>query len=56
MLMMNGDKPFFHPFSSVFVGAYQWYEGPAHQEHENVVEDENDDAAGKPTRGKRIQK
>ena len=33
---MNGPKGFVHPSTQRFVGPYEWYEGPAHQEHEGL--------------------
>jgi hypothetical protein len=35
---MNGPEPFIHPVTGKRIGPYEYYEGNAHQEHENVEE------------------
>jgi hypothetical protein len=41
MLLMNGDKAFVHPVTGVRIQPFQWYEGFAHQEHEEGLEIES---------------
>jgi hypothetical protein len=40
MMIQNGSTPFVHPVTGMRIGPFEFYEGNAHQEHENVVEEE----------------
>lgn len=46
-MIQNGPDSFIHPVTQVRIGPYEFYEGNAHQEHENVAE-EKKAGKGKP--------
>lgn len=39
-MLQNGSTPFVHPVTHRLIGPYEFYEGNAHQEHENTAENE----------------
>lgn len=39
-MIQNGPIPFVHPVTGVRVGPYEFYEGHAHQDHENIQEEQ----------------
>ncbi|MHB1651663.1 MAG: hypothetical protein ACYCVD_04190 [Desulfitobacteriaceae bacterium] len=44
----NTGEPFFHPITHAFIPTGAWYDGAAHQEHENQApEGKPDDSEGK---------
>ncbi|NRD80290.1 hypothetical protein HPT25_23490 [Bacillus sp. BRMEA1] len=39
-MIQNGETPFVHPVTGQRIGPFDFYEGNAHQDHENVVEEQ----------------
>lgn len=39
-MIQNGSEAFVHPVTGKRIAPFEFYEGNAHQEHENVVEEE----------------
>lgn len=47
-MIQNGPTPFVHPVTHKRIEAYEFYEGNAHQEHENAAEEEQPKGKRKP--------